>query len=146
MTKKLRCLYENLQGVLIALGAILALTALSLTFMEGNQAQAAPTGTPVPFFGPFDHTYNLTIDNKNYPIRYGFSDDKNIKLESMTADFNAKTITIRIDDENPAHMADSSVTDWQNRIFAIELPRNVINSNATDSTGGGCTINGSHPF
>jgi|SRR5581483_560157 len=131
--------YENLQGVLIALGSILTLTALSLTFLVGNQAQAQPVPTPTPFYGQLDHAYNLTIDNKNYTIQYGFADDKNVKLESMTVDLNAKTITIRIDDENPAHMADSSLSDWQNRTFAIELPRNVINSNSTDHTGGGCS-------
>jgi hypothetical protein len=107
-----------LLGVLIYAGAILGLAALLFTFLTGNQAQA----TPYPIFGPLDHYYNLTIDDKNYTIRYGFYDDKNVKLDSMTADPSAKTITVKIDDENPAHMADSSVTDWQNRTFVIELP------------------------
>lgn len=72
--------------------------ALSFTVSIGNQAQALPSALPDTIFGPLNHSYNLTIDNKSYPIRYGFSDDKPVKLESMTADYTAKTITVKIDD------------------------------------------------
>src|SRR5437867_74294 len=124
----------SLLSISMPLGAILTLIALSLTVSIGNQAQALP----YPIFGPLDHSYNLTIDNKSYPIRYGFSDDRGVRLEDMTADYNAKTITVKINDENADHVADNSITDWQKRLILIELPRNVINSNTSENLGGEC--------
>jgi len=99
-----------------------------------NQAYATPN---IPF-EPLDHSYNLNIDNKNYTIQYGFSEDRGVKLVSMTADINAKTITVKIDDTNPDHAADNSENDWEKRLFIIELPRNIIDAN-TQKMAGGCS-------
>jgi hypothetical protein len=58
----------------------------------------------------------------------------------MTADNNAKTITIRIDDENPAHVADNSLVDFEKKLFMIILPRNVINSTGTQNVCPSCVV------
>src|SRR5438105_12699277 len=78
-------------------------------------------------FDPLNHTYNLTIGNQSYPIRYGFTSDENAQVKNMTADYRSKLIKVVIDDNS---------TTNEKRFFMIELLRNVINSNTTEITGG----------
>jgi hypothetical protein len=98
--------------------------------------------TPVPYFGPLDHTYNITIGNQSYPIRYGILG--NGTVESMVADYSSKTITIMVDDQNIRDRSDYSNSTDNGGLMAIELPRNVIDSNTTKEAEGCSSFNPSN--
>jgi hypothetical protein len=97
------------------LTAIISLLALLLLCAIGISAYALPAID----FGPLDHTYNLTIESQTYPIRYGFSSDRNgtAVIESMSANYSSKSINVIIDDNSTA---------TEKKFFIIELPRNVL--------------------
>ncbi len=103
-----------------------------------KSADATMTSTPYPVFEPLDHTYNLIIGHKSYPIRYGFSEGYPIRndtsrglggavVKSMSADYASKSIEVVIDD---------NLTSADKRYFIIELPRNIINANTTEMAAG----------
>ena len=83
--------------------------------------------------GSLDHVYNLTIGNKTYPLRYGFSTGSNATVDEMIANVSSKSITIIVED-----YGNNSISDWQKRAFSIELPRNIVDANTTEA-GQGCS-------
>jgi hypothetical protein len=105
------------------IAAIVVLGILSIVCLSTHITPAF--ATPVPLFGPVDHTYNLTISNQTYPVKWGTLG--NGTLESMQANYTSKSIKVIINDNK---------TDGGG-LFFIELPRNVIDANSTESIG--CT-------
>ena len=101
-----------------------------LLFAIGISAYALPAID----FGPLDHTYNLTIENQTYAIRYGFSSDRNgtAVIESMSANYSSKSIAVIVNDNSTTISGNRSFV-----YFVIELPRNIINAN-TSGIAGGC--------
>jgi len=110
---------------LILIVILSSMISLSMLIQPSMTASALPLQNFE--FGPLNHTYNLTIGNQSYPIRYGFTSDENAQVKNMTADYRSKLIKVVIDDNS---------TTNEKRFFMIELLRNVINSNTTERTGG----------
>jgi hypothetical protein len=106
------------------IGSVFAV--ISLFTMQHVLAQALATQPAI--FGPLNHTYNLKIGDQSYPIRYGIPKGNGI-VQSITANYTSKSIVVIIDDENDS----SSI-----KLFSIQLPRNIIDSNTTQP-GSGCT-------
>ena len=113
---------------------VVSIVLIIILYAFGTRAFALP-GVNI---GPIDQTYNLTIGNQIYPLRYGFSAGSVGFVESMTANVSSKSITIIVTDNST-----DSISDWQKRIFSIDLPRNIINANSTESVQGcGGSVNG----
>jgi hypothetical protein len=92
-----------------------------------------PAFAPPPIdTGSLDHVYNLTVGNKTYPLRYGFSTGSNATVDDMIANVSSKSITLIVED-----YGNDSISDWQ-RVFSIELPRNIVDANTTEA-GSGCS-------
>lgn len=97
-----------------------------ISLLFGSAVVNTVHATPVPVFGPLDHVYNLTIDNKSHPIRYGFHGGDGV-VRDMYANSSSKSITVSIDDNS---------TSSGEKFFLIELPRNIVNANTTGIAGG----------
>jgi hypothetical protein len=110
---------------------------LKINFQTGAETivihRSPYVGLPT-VFAPLDRAYDLTIENQRYPIKYGFSEGSTGTVDSIVANVSSKSITIMISD----YSNDSTTSDWQKRVFSIELPRNIINANTTED-GQGCS-------
>jgi len=111
--------------MIIVIGFSIPLIAL-LIFVWSLASYAIPAVES----GPLDHMYNLTLGNQSYPIRYGFTEGNSAMVENIYSNYPSKSITVIINDDN------LTATDWEKRVFSIELPRNIVNANTTEIAGG----------